>query len=59
MSKTMCTSLGHDSMGLVRQRNNLNKETFIYIPLSHVVVIQAHTTRVTKQHNNWYISILL
>jgi len=33
MSKTMRTSLGHDSMGLVRQRNNPKKKTFIYINL--------------------------
>ena len=47
-SKTDRTSLGHGSMRLVHRRNNPNKETLIYIPLSHVIVIQAHTTQVTK-----------
>ena len=55
MSKTNRTYLGHGSTRLVRRRNNPNKETLIYIPLSHVTVIRAHTNRVTKQHNKLYI----
>jgi len=58
-SKTSRTSLGHGSMRLIRQRNNPNKETLIYIHLSNVTVIQAYITRVAKQHNELYISILL
>jgi len=33
----------YDSMRLVHRRNNPNKETLIYIPLSHIIVIQVHT----------------
>jgi len=58
-SKTNRTSLGQGSIRLVHRRNNPNKETFIYKPLSHVTVIRAHTTRLTKQHNKLYMSILL
>jgi len=46
-------------MRLVHQRNNPNKKTLIYIPLSHVVVLRAYTTRVAKQHNELLISTLL
>ena len=33
----------YDSMRLVHRRNNTNKETLIYIPLPHIIVIQVHT----------------
>jgi len=59
MNKTNRTSLGHSSMRLVRRSNNPNKETFIYIFLSHVTVIRVNTTQIAKQHNELYISILL
>jgi len=59
MSKTNRTSLGHGSMRQVRRRNNTNKETLIYIPLSHVTEIWAYTTRVANQHKELYIRILL
>ena len=49
MIKTNSVSLGHGSMRLVRQRNNPNKKTLIYIPLSHVTVIRAHTSCKTTQ----------
>ena len=37
-------SLSYGLMRLVPRGNNPNKETLIYIPLSHVTVIQAYTT---------------
>jgi len=59
MSKTNRTYLGHGSTRLVRRRNNPNKKTLIYIPLSQVTIFRAHTTRVIIEHNELYISILL
>jgi len=35
-------------MRLLPRRNNPNKETLVYIPLSHVVVIRVCTTRIAK-----------
>jgi len=42
-SKTNRTSLGHSSTRLVRQRNNPNTKTLIYILLLHVTVFRAYT----------------
>jgi len=52
MSKINRTILGHSSMRLVRQRNNPNEKTLIYIPLSHVTVIRAYTTRLQNNTTN-------
>jgi len=46
-------------MKLVHRSNNPNKETLIYIRLSHVTVLRAYTTRVAKQHSELLISTLL
>ena len=35
-------------MRLVHRRNNPNKETLIYIPLSHATVIQVYRIRVAN-----------
>ena len=35
VSKSDFIRLGHGDMSLVHRRNNPNKETLIYIPLSH------------------------
>ena len=50
-SKSDCMVSDHGSIRLVRRRNNPNKETLIYIPLSHVTIIQAHTTRLYSGHD--------
>ena len=42
--KGQCIRLSYGFMRLVPRGNNPNKETLIYIPLSHVTVIQVHTT---------------
>ena len=39
-----CMVSDYGSMRLVHRKNNPNKETLIYIPLSQVTVIQVHTT---------------
>ena len=36
-----CMASDYGSMRLVHRRNNPNKETLIYIPLSHIAEIQA------------------
>ena len=43
-----CMVSDYDSMRLVHRRNNPNKETLIYIPLSHVTEIQAYRIRVAN-----------
>ena len=40
-----CMASDYGFMRLVHRRNNPNKETLIYIPLSHVTITQAHSTR--------------
>ena len=40
-----CMVSDYDSMRLVHRRHNPNKETLIYIPLSHIIVIQVHTMK--------------
>jgi len=57
-SKTRCTSSDYDFKRQVSRRNNPNKETLIYIPLSHVTVIWVYTTQIVKQHNELLISTL-
>jgi len=41
--QSKCMVSDYDSMRLVHRRNNPNKETLIYIPLSHIIVILVHT----------------
>ena len=60
MSKSDCIRLGHGPMRLVHRRNNPNKETLIYIPLSHATETQAYRIRVanhmiviTGMHNKY------
>ena len=48
ISKIDCISLSHGPMRLVPRRNNPNKETLIYIPLSHATEIQAYRIKVAK-----------
>jgi len=43
----------------VRRRNSPNKETLIYIPISHVTVIRVYTTRIAKPHDELLINTLL
>ena len=57
--KVDCIRLGHGHMRLVHRRSNPNKETLIYIPLSHATEIQAYRIRVANRmkvktgiHNN-------
>jgi len=59
MRKTNHLSLDYGSMRLVRRRNNPNQETLIYIPLSHVTLIQAYQPELQNHTNELYISILL
>jgi len=40
-----CMVSDYDSMRRVRRRDNPNKETLIYIPLSHIIVILMHTMK--------------
>jgi len=56
MSKTNRTSLGHGSMRLVHRRNNPNKETLIYIPLSHVTVIQYMQPELQNDTTNYILA---
>ena len=51
-----CISSSYDLMRLVLRGNNPNKETLIYIPLSHVTVIQAHTTPTISVFYYYYYS---
>ena len=51
MGKSDCMVSDRGSMRLVLRRNNPNKETLIYIPLSHVTIIQAHTIRLYSGHD--------
>jgi len=52
-------------MRLVRRKNNPNKETLMYIHLSHVTIIRVYTIRIAKQCEsdkmltNYYVSTLL
>jgi len=52
-SKSCHTSSSHGSMRLIRQRNNSDNETLIYIPLSHVTIAWVHTTRIAKWTTNY------
>jgi len=47
-SKSDCIRLSHGPMRLVHRRNNPNKETLIYIPLSHATGNQAYRIRVAN-----------
>ena len=49
-SKTCYTNSIYGFMRQVQLRNNPNKETLIYIPLSHVTVIRVDTTGVAKNY---------
>ena len=48
--KTSCTNSVYDFLRLVCRRNNPNKKTLIYIPLSHVTIIRVDTTGVAKNY---------
>ena len=47
-SKSDCIRLSHGPMRLIHRRNNPNKETLIYIPLSHATETQAYRIRVAN-----------